>query len=182
MGDDSVRIPLQLIPHDLKRLTQALASEELPASIDDDALVIPDEALGLRVYAWCKRLTWLNRDIHRIAAREGKPLQPYKPFDPVNLYLAVLSGLHQGSLHSLAHEVIWRQPFRNANHRSTTAALLEEMDLDPNLEELAELTEPLFKRSKELMDGSDQSLSNDEAKAEHLATMEKLVEALQSIK
>lgn len=165
MSEDHVRIETGLQPHDLGRLAQGIKDRGINADVDGSDLVILDEALGKDAVLWIERLIRFNRFIHDSAKREGNPIQPYKPRDLVNLYLAVLVGRTNGSLAMLAHEIIWQQPFANANHRSTTAALIEALNVEASIEEIKHVTEPAFTESKKLLDGSDKSLSNDEAKA-----------------
>ena len=121
-------LELHLNDHDAQRLRDSLEAEALPARYADGALQFDDALLGAAVRSWHGKLTTLNRLIRETAKREGKPIQPYKPMDDVNLVLAILAGL-PGGLPAIVHEVIWRQPFPNANHRTMVAAIEDELGI-----------------------------------------------------
>ncbi len=100
----------------------------------------------------------------------------------MNLYLAIIAGLQRGELPAIVHEVIWRQPFFNANHRTAAAAIQDELDVRLDEQQARLLTTDVILESKALLDGSDTSLSNEEAKRRHYGAMQRLVAAIQSIK
>lgn len=178
---DRLRIEAGLSAHDLGRLRHAVHDLDLPVEVEQGDLVFTDLQLGHRFEAWVERLLRYNRSIHRAAQLRGRPIEPYKPRDLVNLYVAVLRGVNPWNLGTLAHEVVWMQPFANANHRTVTAALLDQLGLDVPLDELRHLTDAVFVASKRLLEGADASLTDAEAKAEHGRVMDDFVAKLQSM-
>jgi len=182
METDSYVLETNLSSHDLERLKGELDTAHLPARVQGTAVVFTDNEMGEQAQAWIERLIDYNARIHRQADREGRPLERYKPRDEANLILAVCLGLQSKTASAIIHEVIWRQPFPNANHRTATAALIDELGLTIDMEELRTLTNSVFAESKKLLDGSDQSLSNREAKNAHNAVIARLVGTLQSMR
>ena len=168
--------------HDAERLTRALDREGLAAHWRDGILVCEDPGLVVALRAWHGKLSTFNRLIREIAKREDRPIKPYKPMDHVVLVLAILLGLRAGDLADVVHEVIWRQPFPNANHRTVVAAIEDELGKQCPEDVLRKAVTPLFMESKKLLDGSNTSLSNADAKQRHLQLAARLVAAVQSIK
>lgn len=168
--------------HDLRRLSTGLEQEALPATMAGSELIFEDIELGRRIEQWYERFMRLNRAIHAKARRDGKSIQPYKTLDRVNLLLAIVAALSRGSPEDMAHEVIWRQPFPNANHRTTVAAIAEALGINLQAATLSEVVDAYFVRSKELLDGSDTSLTDGEAKEAHALEMRAMVAAVQSLR
>ncbi len=168
--------------HEVGRMRKAVDEYSLPVVLEGSRLVFSDSDFGDRVVVWSERLIRYNRRIHQLAKRRGQPIKPYKSRDLVNLYVAVMLGLVDGSMASIAHHVVWYQPFANANHRTVTAALLEELGVSASPDTIRRVTHDLFAKSKNLLDGRDSSLTDEEEKMQHLEVMGRLVVCLQSIK
>lgn len=182
MCPDTFELETNLDEHAFSRLHRALAEANVSAHVDVGSVVFDDPHFGRQVQVWLERLIDYNFRIHQAAKREGKPLSRYKPRDEVNLIVAVCLGLQAGRNAAIVHEVVWRQPFPNANHRTAIAALIDELDVTVGMDDLRTVTDPFITESKGLLDGSDRSRTDKEAKQAHHELMVRLVEELQSIK
>lgn len=126
----------------------------------------------------------------RIARRSGQPIRQLKPRDDVLLFAAVWQALDEASgdvdVARMLHEVIWWQPFPNANHR-TAFTYACRLLADPTGQGLPDLSshplrriaERCFGRSKELM-RKDTGMDDDEAKRHHLHLMRSTLAELEN--